>query len=256
MSQTPQLLSSSLLSREGFSHGFFTRVGGVSSGEFSSLSFATGSGDSIEHLKENLRIAGALLEVPGSSVFFLNQVHGVGHFIVNEESRQEAAQQTDGDIVLSNTPALAAAIRTADCVPILLACRRTGWVCACHSGWQGCVQGAANTAISLMRKNGATDIIAAIGPHISAHSFEVSEDVAQELVSASPEKRIADRSREKPHVDLRAMVTSQLMHSGLDLEQIDHVRGCTVIEEERFFSFRRDGNPSGRMLSAIVARNS
>jgi len=50
------------------------------------------------------------------------------------------------------------------------------------------------------------------------------------------------------------MVRSQLMQEGIETEDIDDVLGCTVLDPTRFFSFRRDKNPSGRLLSAIVGR--
>ena len=59
---------------------------------------------------------------------------------------------------------------------------------------------------------------------------------------------------EKPRVDLRAVLVSQLASLGIESGRVDHVRGCTVCDEERFFSYRRDGKVSGRLLSAIVPR--
>src|SRR5690606_11789030 len=135
-------------------------------------------------------------------------------------------------------------------------CTETGLVAACHAGWQGCVKQVVPATVEKLRSLGAERLLAAVGPHISLASFEVSDDVAQELLRASPDKDIVDRSFAKPHVNLRKMVHSQLRASGLSDEDIDHEEGCTVLDEEDFFSFRRDGNPSGRMLSAIVGRGS
>jgi copper oxidase (laccase) domain-containing protein len=108
--------------------------------------------------------------------------------------------------------------------------------------------------LKALEAQGAGKLLAAIGPHISLASFEVGQDVAQQLVDASPEEDIVDRSGPKPHVNLRKMVRAQLRGGGLRDSEIDDVPGCTVIERDRFFSYRRDGNPSGRMLSAIVGR--
>jgi copper oxidase (laccase) domain-containing protein len=94
-----------------------------------------------------------------------------------------------------------------------------------------------------------------VGPHISLQSFEVGADVARQLVDASPDKDIVDHSYEKPHVNLRKMVRAQLRDGGLADADIDDVAGCTVLETARFFSYRRDGNPSGRLLSAIVGKS-
>lgn len=254
MASSPLPLRSQLLAQAGFSHGFFLRTGGVSEGVFSSLNFTTLTGDTPENVAQNLALAGESLGVNGAKIYFLSQVHGTDSLIVDGSEEPAKVLEQEGDIVLTKAPDVAAGIRTADCVPILLACIETGWVAACHSGWQGCVRKAAPETVTALRKAGAQRLIAAIGPHISCQSFEVSDDVAAQLVDASPDKDIVDRSYEKPHVDLRKMVRAQLVTSGISDADIDDVRGCTVLDEAHFFSFRRDGNPSGRMLSAIVGR--
>jgi polyphenol oxidase len=76
--------------------------------------------------------------------------------------------------------------------------------------------------------------------------------VAETLVKAAHDPQIVDRSRAKPHVDLRRMLRAELHALGLEHAAIDDVWGCTVLDPERFFSFRRDGKASGRHLSAIV----
>jgi copper oxidase (laccase) domain-containing protein len=97
--------------------------------------------------------------------------------------------------------------------------------------------------------------LAAIGPHISKRAFEVSEEVAAELAAACPVPGSAVRTSEaKPHVDLRFIVTQKLLALGLTEARIDQVGGCTVLDAEHYFSFRRDGKRSGRHLSAIVPR--
>jgi copper oxidase (laccase) domain-containing protein len=112
----------------------------------------------------------------------------------------------------------------------------------------------AGVATLIERSAGRAQLIAAIGPHISLDSFEVSEEVASELLAASPDTQVVDRSKRRPHVDLRRIVRAQLMSLGLEPSAIDDVWGCTVRDETQFFSFRRDGQASGRHLSAIVPR--
>jgi copper oxidase (laccase) domain-containing protein len=97
-------------------------------------------------------------------------------------------------------------------------------------------------------------VLAAIGPHISRASFEVGVDVANQLQAVVPDTPVVTFSspNDKPHVDLRLVVQAQLQ--ALGVASIDHVLGCTYGEVDRFFSFRRDGRHSGRLLSAIVPR--
>jgi len=253
MTEHAEFLESALLREAGFRHAFFTRKGGVSLGAYSSLSFSVAAGDSEANVKQNLERAAAQLGIASTRIHFLSQVHGrVAHTLNGDEVQSELIQR-EGDALVSRAPGLACAVRSADCVPVLLADRRSGAVAAAHAGWRGAVSGVVSSAVDALRSIApAPDLVAAIGPHISLAAFEVSEDVAATLLGASRDPQIVDRSRPKPHVDLRRMLRAELHALGLAHAAIDDVGGCTVLEPERFFSFRRDGKASGRHLSAIV----
>jgi YfiH family protein len=255
MSDRAEFLESTLLRRAGFRHAFFTRRGGVSTGVYESLSFSIAAGDTPENVRQNLQRAGTALDVDGTRIHFLSQVHGRATCTLDGNEVQSALINVEGDALLSRVPGLACGVRSADCVPVLLADRRSGAVAAAHAGWRGAVQGVVGAAIDALRALVPNpDLIAAIGPHISLRAFEVSEDVAETILNASLDPNIVDRTRLKPHVDLRRMLRAELRSQGLDNAAIDDVWGCTVLEPERFFSFRRDGKASGRHLSAIVPR--
>jgi YfiH family protein len=255
MTEHADFLESALLSGAGFRHAFFTRKGGVSQGAYSSLSFSVAAGDSELNVKRNLERAAAELGVASTRIHFLSQVHGrVTHTLSGSEV-QSMLILREGDALVSRAPGLACAVRSADCVPVLLADRRSGAVAAVHAGWRGAVSGIVSSAIEALRAIAPNpSLIAAIGPHISLAAFEVSEDVAEKLSNASRDPQIVDRSGPKPHVDLRRMLRAELRGLGLAHSAIDDVWGCTVLEPERFFSFRRGGKASGRHLSAIVPR--
>ncbi len=253
---------SPLLARAGFRHAFFTRVGGVSAGPFRSLSFSTAVGDDPAHVDENLRRAAALLGVEAERVLYLSQVHGaVNHFFLEATERAHTIT-LEGDAIGGSHPGSAYGVRSADCVPVLLADCASGAVMSVHAGWRGVVARAVEAGVTRLREHagGQTRLIAAIGPHIGPEAFEVSEEVAGELRAACPDpaRDVVLRSAAggKPRVDLRQIVTQQLLALGLAADCIEQVGGCTVLEPERYFSFRRDGQRSGRHLSAIVPRPS
>lgn len=255
MSDHAEFLESSLLRDAGFRHAFFTRRGGVSTGAYASLSFSIAAGDSPENVRRNLERAGLVLGVDGARIHFLSQVHGRVAHAVAGNAVQADLSSIEGDALFSRASGIACAVRSADCVPVLIADRRSGAVAAAHAGWRGAVQGVVSSAIdALSALTPNPDWIAAIGPHISLPAFEVSEDVAATLLKASRDPEIVDRSYAKPHVDLRRMLRAELRSLGLRDTAIDDVWGCTVLEPERFFSFRREGKASGRHLSAIVPR--
>lgn len=247
-------LTSPLLTAAGFRHAFFTRRGGVSDGPFASLNFSSASGDKPRNVEENLRRGARALQVDPSKVYFLAQVHGADvHVLTGEEDREDVLR-TSGDALVSRRPGVACGVRTADCVPVLLACPATGWVGAAHAGWRGSVAGIVGRTVQVLRQSGAQGpILAAIGPHISAHAFEISEDVAETIQAAAPGVLLLDRNRgPKPFADLRKLVRTQLREAGV--ESIDDVEGCTFGDPDCFFSYRRDGKVGGRHLSAIVPR--
>jgi polyphenol oxidase len=246
-----------VLLQAGFRHAFFTRLGGASTGPFESLSFSTAVGDDPQHVQENLRRAGAVLGVNDAHVLYLSQVHGrEARFYRTLQERDELIT-LEGDAIGGTQPNSAYGVRSADCVPILLADADSGAVMAIHAGWRGVVAGVVEAGAACLRQNvgGPGRLLAAIGPHISRQAFEVSEDVAALLAAASPVSGAVLRAPTgKPRVDLRFIVTQKLLALGLAEDCVDQIGGCTVLDARNFFSFRRDGKRSGRHLSAIVPR--
>jgi polyphenol oxidase len=250
-----EFLTSPLLTQAGFRHAFFTRNGGVSSGPFESLSFSLTVGDDPERVDENFARAARALGIAPARLLFLSQVHGRAVHVVDASSLREDVIRTEGDALVSREPTLGCGVRSADCVPVLIADRQSGAVAAVHAGWRGVVAGALENAVKQLGSagGGTPELIAAIGPHISVEAFEVSDDVAAELVACSPDPAVVTRRPSaRPHIDLRRLVRAKLRALALPEAGIDDVPGCTFLDPARFFSFRRDGSKSGRHLSAIV----
>lgn len=250
----PPFYVSPLLTEAGFVHGFFTRRGGISAPPFDSLDLSTSDPARSGDFDINSGLVAAALGVSPAHLYMPTQVHGVDAIVVTGGEEASEVRKCEADTILGAQSRVACAIRTADCVPVLIGCRKSGWAAACHAGWKGCAQGAIIAAVEALRSAGGTEFIAAIGPHISMAAFEVAEDVAVQLREASPEPDVIESRNGKLHVDLRKIARAQLVHSGVDRLAIDDVAGCTVLEPETFFSFRRDGANSGRQISAIVPR--
>jgi YfiH family protein len=249
--QSPKLVAA------GFRHAFFTRRGGVSSGPYESLNFSVTVGDTPPNVAENLRRAAAVLGVAANRVVHLSQVHGRNVVVLAEATSAEEVRSREGDALVGCEPSIACGVRTADCVPILIAERHSGIVAAVHAGWRGVALRVVEAALVAMRERSgeSASFVAAIGPHISVDAFEVSADVANELAAASPDPNVIELGRgPRPYANLRRIVRAQLASLGLESDAIDDVDGCTMTDRERFFSYRRDGAQSGRHLSAIVPR--
>jgi polyphenol oxidase len=249
---------SELLTRAGFEHAFFTRRGGVSSGAYGSLNLSLDVGDRAEDVAENRRRVARALGVADDAVCVPRQVHGRGVILLDEHLTQAKVATLPADAVVSDGPGFACAVRTADCVPILLACPETRRVGAVHAGWRGVVQNVIGAAIEVFLARGSRPerLIAAIGPHISVAAFEVGDDVAEQLAGASRATQgVVVREGSRPHIALAPIVSAQLTELGVPAARIEVLPGCTFTDHEQFFSYRRDGQKSGRQLSAIVSES-
>jgi hypothetical protein len=250
-------ISSPLLEAAGFRHAFFTRVGGVSRGPYASLSFSTSAGDDACAVEENLRRAAGVLGVDAARVLYTSQVHGATALFTRGEQQRSDVIELENDAIGGREPGHAYAVRSADCVPILVADTVSSAVIAIHAGWRGLVNGIIESAIArLLCETSSTSerLLAAIGPHISVRAFEVSDDVASALNEASPAAGAVRRNGAKAYVSLSHIARAKLLELGFASRHIDETGGCTASEPDRFFSFRRDGKTSGRHLSAIVPR--
>ena len=256
----PILLLSETLRKAHFAHGFSTRAGGVSEPPYDSLDFAT-LRDPVA-LRENRRRLAAAVGFDPASLFQVHQVHGPALVVAAGDPAQVLQQQADA-LVAEPGSGHAVAIRIADCVPVLLADPTTGRVAAVHAGWRGVVADVVGAAVRhLGASGGATgELLAAVGPCIGSCCFEVNADVGETLARATTPNAIArrDEARGKVFVDLRAAVRAQLLELGLSAAAIEDVpdrtsAGCTRCDAKRFYSYRRDGDASGRLIAVIVSR--
>lgn len=235
----------------GARHAFSTRIGGVSGGCFSSLNLGNPLGadvqDSTENIEQNYRLLAAAAGLDGCELRRAHQVHGV-HVI--QVSRHRCGD-VQADALVTDDPACMVSVRTADCVPILLASEDGRQVAAVHAGWRGIVANVVAAAALRMRDLGA----AAVGPCIGYDAFEVGAEVAEAfehaLGSRAPMRRRADG---KWHVDLREAVRRQLVAAGVDPRRVDVSGQCTFTAQGEFFSHRRDGPATGRMAALIAPR--
>jgi hypothetical protein len=146
-----------------------------------------------------------------------------------------------GDALIENTPGAVVAVRTADCIPILLVDERRRAVAAVHAGWRGTAARIVQRAVDAMRERFGTspaDVHAAIGPGIGPCCYEVGPEVAARFGAQG-----------RTHIDLAGANRGQLMEAGVTPERIYASNLCTMCRGEDFHSFRRDGEAAGRQFS-------
>ncbi len=254
-----RVLASNLEAFGGISHGFFTRQGGVSGGVYTSLNCGLGSGDSQTHVHANRALAVEALGLEPGQLATLHQVHSPVARLV--DAPLESIDALPGDGLVTTTPGLAVGVLGADCGPVLFAEPEAGVVAAAHAGNGGALAGIIAATVAKMIAVGAERrrIHAAIGPMISAASYEVGpEFVARFLRADAHNKTYFSASEREGHAmfDLPAFIMAQLRSERL--ASVVNLDICTYTDAERFFSYRRTTHARednyGRQLSAIALR--
>lgn len=246
----PLLRSQALEHAPGIFHGFTTREGGLSAGPLASLNLAARPGEDARVLRENWeRVTRALHpDLGADAVALLEQVHGaeVAEVAAPAGPHRVVAR---ADAAVTRVAGIVLAVRTADCVPVLLAA--PGAIGVAHAGWRGTVAGvvpAAVRALCDLADLPPSEVHAVVGPHISGAAYEVGDEVVRGLRGAGlPEESFL---RPRRHVDLGGAVRAQLHAAGVG--RIGSVQGCTA-RDHRFYSHRRDGPSTGR-LAGVIAR--
>lgn len=224
-------------------HGFTTRKGGTSAGPYASLNLGLSSGDEPARVEANRNWLLGQLGIARSQVAAYNQVHG------NTVATGEPSWFTaDADAATTNTPGTLLVMSVADCLPIVLYDQQTGAVAAIHAGWRGTVAGVTTATVRALseRYDGkAGNIIAVLGPAISAAQYEVGPEVVHAAKMAGLGSAItAERANGHAQFDVRAANALQLTESGVNA--VYHVNHCTASEPELFYSHRRDAGTTGR----------
>ena len=234
----------------GVSHAFSTRVGPGDEG------FDLGAHDDLDApFDARRRLLCRAAGLAGQRPLMLYQVHG-NRIATGTEAAEGEPLAADG-VVLSRgeAPGLAVAVRTADCVPILLADSEGGVVAAIHAGWRGTAEGIAARAVEMLEARGiaAEGLIAAIGPAIGPCCYEVGNEVAEAVARAGGVSlgALFHQDRASGTLDLPGANRLQLCGAGLREAAIHIAPWCTACRADLFYSYRRSGGPTGRLMACI-----
>ena len=193
-------------------------------------------------------------EWDGESFVFARQTHSDHIAIVNSGKGNTIS---DTDALITNEPGLFVCIQTADCVPILLFDPQKKVVAAIHAGWRGTVSKIALKSIQQMTEKfgcNPVNIIAGIGPSIHMHAYEVGPEVVEAVkISFTNSSALLKPSLNegKAYFDLWEANQTVLIESGIPEENIEVMGLCTFEQADLFFSARREGTDTGRMVSGI-----
>ena len=223
--------------------GFSMREGGVSPAPYASLNMGTHVGDEPAHVAENRDRVCRALGLSTDQLATAEQVHGNDIAVVTTPGHVPNV-----DALVTTTPNIGLAVVTADCAAVLLADLEADVVAACHAGWRGAVAKIVPRTVQRMHDHGASParIQAYISPCIGVDAFEVGPEVAAQFNPAFVDSSYGP----KPHVNLKAALQHDLESSGVSASHIQVDTACTV-SSDRFFSYRADGPPTGRMMGII-----
>lgn len=264
------------LERAGFLHAFSTRHGGVSPMPKEALHLSPKK-DSKENYEENLRRFLLAIRADGWRLATTNQTHSDKRIVVTSPFRERSAPAPHGGRVRVNmdaslTPALSLkgegdalitgeahtliGVKTADCLPILIADPKSKVTAVVHAGWRGTLQRIAEKTVGdLKEKFGVKpkDLVAALGPSACGECYEVGPEVVDAFKG---EFKVAEAffhdRKGKTHLDVSAANRHQLAVAGLDPHHIYSDAHCTMHQNDLFFSHRREGHlHAGRLLSVI-----
>lgn len=237
----------------GFVHAFSTRHAGESAEPFDSLDLQRpgAAPERRDELERNSRRFLDAIGLAGRGLADAQQVHGK---LVLEPAAPGLCGAGDGLVAECGGPAIG--VRSADCVTVLVADLATGRAAAIHAGWRGIVAGVLGASVRSMAARGSrpADLIAAVGPAISAARFEVGPEVVSAFVAAGLGECATPTAGARAFADLERAVCLQAAREGIPAESIHACGCCTAADPLRFFSHRRDAGLTGRMLSVIAPR--
>lgn len=247
------------------SHGFSTRLGGVSEGIYSTMNFTFTRGDNRSHVMENYRRMAGVLDVDVEKMVLSYQTHTTNVRIVTEADegkgivRERDYRDVDG--LVTNVPGITLVTFYADCVPLYLIDPVHRAIGLSHSGWRGTVNRMGQKTLEAMESEYGTrpsDVICCIGPSICQDCFEVGEEVAEAFGMAFSERYHRElfyrKENGKYQLDLWRANQIIFAEAGVRDEHIHTTDICTHCNPELLFSHRTAGDKRGNLAAFLCLK--
>lgn len=249
------------LDKAGVKNAFTTRIGGVSTGIYSSMNMSFSRGDNEDAVIENYRRICGVLGTDYRRCVLSKQTHTTNVRIVTENDagkgivKERDFDDTDG--LITNVPGITLVTQFADCTGLLFYDPIKKVIAASHAGWRGTAGEIGRVTVLKMESEYGcrpSDIIAGIAPSIGPCCFEVDDPVIEQfekIKSYDISKVIRNDGNGKYHVDLWKANLLSLMSAGLKEENISVTDICTKCNSDMFFSHRVTGFDRGNLAALI-----
>lgn len=232
-------------------HAFTTCRGtGYSHGAFSSFNLSYGVGDDPKAVSANRALLKDHFKLPADPLW-LEQTHSSKAIDGATISANCAAtaKPLQADAIYTQRTNQVCVVSTADCVPILVANTAASEIAAIHAGWRGIFAGVIENTVKAMQTQ-PQDLVAWLGPAISAAVYEVSNEVRDQFIAVDPTAKCAFSATQNQRwlADLYALARQRLTKASVANVYCSNL--CTYTEKNNFYSYRRD-QVTGRMASLI-----
>ena len=206
---------------------------------YDNFNLALHVGDNNAQVTNNRELLLKKYDLP-SAPKYLEQIH-------SNICLQASSDDCVGDAVVTTKKGVVCAVMTADCLPIF-ACNQAGTqVGVAHAGWKGLVNGVIESFIEQFESD---DLLAHFGPAISQVNFEVGKEVYQQFIDKDAKLDQGFFAKgDKYQLDIYQ--TAIIILNGLGVKSISGGNECTYTQQDKYFSYRRDGAESGRMAHLI-----
>lgn len=212
------------------------------------------TGNDLDEFQHNREQLAEILEIKPNQLVFPRQTHSNKVLEILKIPEQEIL---DIDALVTNKTGICICVQTADCVPILLFDPARNVIAVVHAGWRGTVAKIVSETVALIKNNykcAPENILAVIGPSISPEVYEVGEEVKNAAIKNIPnsEKTILTKTESKIHFNLWEANRQLLLLEGVPADNIQITGECSFNQKDKYFSARRDGTNTGRMVSGIM----
>ncbi len=255
MRHVPPLFLSELLHRPGQAHLFSTAQGGRAEPQVGGCNLHYRKGGTRETVLHNRARLMERVGLDPQSLRLVDQVHG-GEVLLVQGMTLKETESVPADGLVTTTPGYTVGVYVADCLPILLSV--PGGVAALHGGWRSLVAGIVERGIQTLCDAtgvGPEKITLAMGAGIGLCCFEVGEEVCDHFSALDLKEAIVPSlGGAKPHIDLQAAAMRLAERAGVLPHHMDRNPLCTCCEPQLFYSYRRDGWPTGHLMGIIGIR--